>query len=136
MIRGDGHVSGSLDPLKASSLLRRSFLYLLTACCSVSTALAGSPRDELLRLVPEDVGFCLVLENLGGHGKALADSPFVAQFRASPLGTMLHNAPEAQKLTGLDHFLQRYLDLTSAQLRDDILSEALVLAYRPGPPGK
>ena len=37
----------------------------------------ASPRDELLRLVPADVGFCLVLEDLRGHGKAFAESPFV-----------------------------------------------------------
>ncbi|HLJ93589.1 MAG TPA: DUF3352 domain-containing protein [Gemmataceae bacterium] len=99
-------------------------------------AQAASPREELLHLVPEDVGFCLVLENLSTHGKALANSPFVDQFRSSPLGATIRNAPETEKLTALDQFLQKYLDLTAAQLCDEILGDALVVAYRPGPPGK
>src|SRR5260370_34125644 len=97
---------------------------------------AATPREELLRLVPEDVGFCLVLEDLRGHGTALANSLFVKQVPTSPLGGKLLSAPETQKLTKLDNFLQRYLDLTATQLRDDILGDALVLAYRPGPPDK
>jgi hypothetical protein len=89
-----------------------------------------------LRLVPEDVGFCLVLEDLRGHGTALANSPFVDQFRTSALGAMMRSAPEMTKLTELDQFFQKYLDLTPAQVCDDILGDALVLAYRPGPPDK
>jgi hypothetical protein len=109
---------------------------VLTVTWLVAAAAAATPRDELLRLVPENVGFCLVLEDLRGHGTALADSPFVRQFRTSPLGAKIRGAPETEKLTALDKFLQRYLDLTAVQLRDDILGDALVLAYRPGPPEK
>jgi hypothetical protein len=109
---------------------------LLAAQCPFTAALAASPRAELLRLVPEDVGFCLILEDLGGHGTALANSPFVDQFRASSLGTKIRNAPETQKLTELEKFIQRSLDLSAGQLRDDILGDALALAYRPGPSDK
>jgi hypothetical protein len=109
---------------------------LLAVACLAATVSAAAPRDELLRLVPEDVGFCLALEDLRGHGSALADSPFVKQFQTSSLGAKIRSAPETQKLTALDEFLQTYLDVTATQLRDDILGEALVLAYRPGPPGK
>src|SRR5438270_4114280 len=113
---------------------------LLTALLAIlllaGNARAATPREELLRLVPEDVGFCLVLKDLRSYGTALANSPFVQQFQTSPLGATLRSAPETEKLTELDRFLQRYLDLTATQLRDDILGDALVLAYRPGPPGK
>jgi hypothetical protein len=109
---------------------------VLAAQCAISPVLAGSPRDELLRLVPHNVGFCLVLEDLRGHGRAIANSPFIQQFRLSPLGDKLRGAPETKKLTDLDLFLQRYLELTSTQLSEDIFGDALVLAYRPGQPSK
>jgi hypothetical protein len=109
---------------------------LLVLILLAAAAAAATPRDELLRLVPENVGFCLALDDLRGHGTAFAESPFVKQFRTSVLGTKIRSAPETQKLTELDQFLQRYFDLTANQLRDDILGDALVLAYRPGPPDK
>jgi enoyl-CoA hydratase/carnithine racemase len=96
----------------------------------------AAPRDDLLRLVPGDFGFCLVLEDLSGHGKAFANSPFIKQFRESPLAAKVIDAQEAQKLGLVDQFLQQYLRMTAEQLRDDILGDALVLAYRPGPPDK
>src|SRR5207245_710882 len=92
-----------------------------------------APRDELLRLVPGDVGFCLLIEDVRGHAKALLDSPFVSQFRASPMAKLI-DANETQKLTLADQFLQQYLQISAQQLRDDVLGDALVLAYRPGPP--
>lgn len=137
MVCHERHVHGATSFLKRrAAWVRFLLILLLTGQLALHAAFAGSPRDDLLRLVPEDVGFCLVLEDLGGHGKALANSPFVGQFQATSLGTMIRSAPEIQKLTELDQFLQRYLDVTSAQLRDDILSDAFVLAYRPGPPSK
>src|SRR5262249_52929372 len=95
-----------------------------------------TPRDELLRLVPDDVAFCLVVNDLRGHYSALADSPFVAQFAGSPLGKVVGNAPEMAKLADVEKFLKQHLGTDFAQLRDAILGDAVVLAYRPGPPGK
>jgi hypothetical protein len=97
---------------------------------------AVTPRDELLRLVPEDVGFCLVVEDLRGQASAFLDSPFVKQFRASALGAKLLHAPEAQKLAELSRLLHEHLQIGPAKLRDEILGDAVVLAYRPGPPDK
>jgi hypothetical protein len=99
-------------------------------------AAAASPRHELLRLVPEDVGFCLLIEDLRGHGKALLDSPFFKQFLDSPVAAKVRNAEETQKLSFLDKFLQHQFEITAEQLRDEILGDALVLAYRPGPPSQ
>jgi hypothetical protein len=89
-----------------------------------------------LRLVPENVSFCLVLTDLRGHGQAFVDSPFVKQFRDSPLGAKLLDAPETKSLGALDDYLQSYLHVSAVQLRDEILGDALVLAYRQGPEGK
>jgi hypothetical protein len=94
---------------------------------------AASPRAELLRLVPEDVGFCLLIEDLRGHGNALANSPFLRQFLTSTVGSKVMHAEETQKLSFIDAFLEQNFHLTATQLRDEILGDALVLAYRPGP---
>jgi hypothetical protein len=94
---------------------------------------AATPRTELLRLVPEDVGFCLVIEDLREHGTALVNSPFVKQVLTSTVGSKVIHAEEAQKLSFIDKFLEGTFHLTASQLRDEILGDALVLAYRPGP---
>jgi hypothetical protein len=108
-------------------------------CVAVATGAlplqALTPRAELLRLVPEDVGFCLVVQNLREHSAAFQGSAFLEQFRASPLGQAVQDAPEYRKLVELDAHLRRYLDVSWARLRDDILGDTVILAYRPGPPG-
>jgi hypothetical protein len=114
----------------------RWLVALLCALAPVGAVAKAAPRDELLRLVPDDFGFCLILDDLSGHGKRFADSPFIKQFRDSPLAAKVIDAQDAQKLGLVDQFLQQYFRVTTEQLRDDILGDALVLAYRPGPPDK
>jgi hypothetical protein len=97
---------------------------------------AATPRDELLRFVPQDVGFCLALQELREHGDALAASPFAEQFRQSPMGQALQKSPELLQLDHIDRQLQKLLGVGWKQLREDILGDSVVLAYRPGPPGK
>jgi hypothetical protein len=106
-------------------------LWLLT-----SAVAAASPRDEVLRLVPEDVGFCLVVQDLRDHAQALANSPFAEQFRQSPLGLAVVNAKETAKLQEVKKEFEKALGLDFARLRDDLFGDAIILAYRPGPPGK
>ena len=97
---------------------------------------AAAPRDELLRLVPDPIGFCLVLQDMRGHAASLQTSPFIEQLRQSPFGARLRNSEDLKKLDQLEIKLKEKLGLDWAQLRDDILGDALVFAYRPGPPGK
>lgn len=96
----------------------------------------GAARDELLRLVPEDVGFCLVIQDLRGHSEAFLGSAFASEFRQSPLGQALQATPEAHKLLEVRSNLQSALGIDWSHLRDDILGDAVVLAYRPGPAGQ
>jgi hypothetical protein len=107
---------------------------LLLSLLSAAPLRAAAPREHLLRYVPETVGFCLVLNDLRGHGEALADSPFVAQFAKSPLGKELRAAAEFAQLEKVEKDLKRLLGLDLKQLRDEILGDAVVFAYRPGPP--
>jgi hypothetical protein len=104
----------------------------------LAPALAGAatPRDEALRLVPDDIGFCLVVQDLRGHAEALADSPFLDDFTKSPLGQALRASPEIAKLRAVGNQVSKDLRVDWPRLRDDIFGDALVVAFRPGPPGQ
>jgi hypothetical protein len=97
---------------------------------------ASPPREELLRFVPDDVGFCVVLQDLRGHTADVVQSPFAELVRRSPLGAMLNASVELKQLDKVDKDLKALLGVGWAELRDDVLGDAVVFAYRPGPPGK
>jgi hypothetical protein len=109
-----------------------AFLLLIVAL----PARAETPRDELLRLVPENVGFCLVIQDLRGHSDAFLRSPFAKKLWESPIGMAISSAPEQKKLVEFEAHLKAGLGVTGAQLRDDVFGDAVVFAYRPGSPGK
>src|SRR2546430_1612195 len=124
-----------------SPTLRRSPVCLLLAAlllgtCPPAGAAPPTPADELLRFVPADVTFCFVLRDLRGHAAALQSSPLAEHMRASSLGQTLTATPEWQQLEKANRFLEKFLGVRAEQLRDDILGDAVVLAYRAGPPGK
>jgi hypothetical protein len=103
--------------------------------------LGGAPalaagRDELLRLVPDDAAFCLVVQDLGAQLRQVEASPFARQWTRSVLGQALVAAPEWKKLLLVEQFLKKSLGVGWAELRDDLLGDAFAFAYRPGPPGK
>src|SRR5215475_9851625 len=109
----------------------------VTVCLLLAASpLRAAPRERLLQYVPEHVGFCLVLHDLRGHSDALLDSPLVEQFRESPVGKRLAAAAEIEQLARVEKELKDLLGLDWKQLRDEILGDAVVFAYRPGPPGK
>ena len=114
-----------------------ALLLCVAALLAPAAALAAdSPRDELLRFVPDDVGFCFVLQDLRVHAAELADSPFVEQLRKSPLGAALQKSKELGQLDQIDARLRLSFGAGFDQLRDDLLGDAVVFAYRPGPPDK
>ena len=120
--------------------IRFAFPYvagMLSALCLINQAEAGpSPREELLRLVPPDTGFCLVINDLRGHAGKLRESPWFKQLQQSPLWGLVAHSPEARKLERfLNHDLPGSLQIERSRLRDDILGDAAVFAYRPGQPG-
>lgn len=119
-----------------SILDRRLLLAFLLPAVLATPVPAASPREELLRLVPEDVGFCLVVQDLRGHAAALLESPFAKQFEKSPLAEVLRSAPELQRLEAMEKELRKGFGIGWPQLRDDVLGDAVVFAYRPGPAGK
>jgi len=115
--------------------------WLLLGCLALTAGQAAvlpaaTPRDELLRFVPEDTGFCVIFQGLRNQWAALKASPLAEQFRRSPLAGTLFSAEDLQKLAKVKTNLLDPLGLDWAQLRDDVFGEALIFAYRPGPPGK
>jgi hypothetical protein len=97
-------------------------------------ARAATPRDDLLELVPGDVGFCLIVSDLREHTRKVLDTAWFKALRDSPLARAVAQAPEARKLAEVEDRLKKRLKIDLARLRDDILGDAVVFAYRPGPP--
>lgn len=95
----------------------------------------AAPRDELLRAVPEDYTFCVVVQNLRGDGKN-ADASFHKVLSRSPLVALLRQSPEAQQVANVLETILKEFDITPEQLFNDILGDALVFSYRKGPAGK
>src|SRR5262249_55945404 len=62
--------------------------------------------------------------------------PFMEKLRASKLGAAIQSAPELAKLAEVEKHFQNLLGISWSQLRDDILGDAVVLAYRLGPNGQ
>lgn len=108
-------------------------LVLLLLAAPLSLA---APRQELLRLVPDSIGFCLVLHDLRAHAASLHPSPFADQLRQSPFFAHIRDSADVKKLHRLEAVLKEKIGLDWAHLRDDILGDTVAFAYRPGPPGK
>jgi Protein of unknown function (DUF3352) len=111
----------------------------LAAACLLPFPLSAAtptPKDELLRLVPDDAGFCLIVQDLRGHFDALAGSPFVEQFQKSALAKTVQGSEETQKLIDVEKKLQKAFGLDWEKLRTEVFGDAFAFAYRPGPPGQ
>src|SRR5947209_9577727 len=102
----------SARPIPALPLAVAAVLALAAPLC------AASPRDELLRFVPDDVAFCFVMQDLRVHAADLAESPFVAQVRQSPLGAALQASAELAQLDKADRDLRKALGVGFDQIRD------------------
>jgi hypothetical protein len=111
-------------------------LVLLLLPAFAVAACASTARDEVLQLVPDDMGLCLVVSDLRGQVEKLADAPWIKRFLGSSLGKMLIASPELAKLKKVDSQMRQGLGVGLAELRDEIFGDAVVLAYRPGAPDK
>ncbi len=95
---------------------------------------AATPRDDLLRLVPADVGFCLVVTDLRGHADRLLASPWFKALRQSPLVQAALKSPEAKRLVALEARVRKRFNIGLEQLCRDLLGDAVVFAFHPGTP--
>jgi hypothetical protein len=114
----------------------RVFLLCVFCVLLVGFSQAATPREELLRLVPDSVGFCLVVQDLRNHAADWQSSPFVEQLRQCPIAVKIRNSDKWKKLDQIESEMKEKLGFDWKRLRDDILGDAVVLAYRPGSPGQ
>src|SRR5262249_33034940 len=114
---------------------RAAAVALLFVLCAAAPVVAG-PRDNLLRFVPDDVAFCLVVQDLRGQSARLLASPFAQQWARSAAAAGLAGSREWKQLGGVEGYIKKHFDVGWAELRDDVLGDAFLFAYRPGPPGK
>lgn len=114
----------------------RLLLASLLAVLTVTPLAAQTPREELLRLAPEDAGFCLVVSDLRTHAEAWQKLSWWKHFQSSPLVQAILNSPELGQLARIQAELKRRLDIDWPTLRDEVLGDAFVLSYKPPQPGK
>jgi hypothetical protein len=109
---------------------------LLVLLAAVAPPSVPSGSLELLRAVPDDAAFVLVGVGLDRQVAALRDSPFLAALQKSPLGRTVNQAKEWEDLQKLEEYLRKGLEIEAAHLAEVLPGEALIYAYRNGPPDK
>ena len=111
-----------------------------TLACLASLAITqltrAEPTRDLLRSVPPESTLCFVAQDWKTHAPKIIASPFVAKLKRSELGKSILNPDALDKIAALETILTGTLHLTVDELRDDILGDAIIYAYRPGPAGK
>lgn len=95
----------------------------------------SSPARDLLRLVPhEEIGVCVLVPNLRENIQRLQSSAWLERLEAEPFAQgLLRNNPHWARI---EAELNKHLQIKWSELRDEILGDAVVLAYRPRPPGE
>jgi hypothetical protein len=115
--------------------MKAHFLALAWACTLALPAPAAAPRDEVLRLAPDDFALVAVVQNLRDHTTAVMESPFAAWFPTSALGKRFLNSADFKKITDATGPVFGALGITPTDLFHDILGDAVVFAYAPAPAG-
>jgi hypothetical protein len=122
---------------RAAGFFTRAVACALAACAGLAApASAAGPRDSLLGLVPEDAAFCLIIQDLRVQAEKLQASAWIKSIAQSDFAQELLKTPEARKLLALKEHVEKRLKTSLDRIRDDILGDAVVLAYRLGPPDK
>lgn len=98
-----------------------------------SSGLAGTPRDELLKRVPDDVGFVVIVQDLRGLLERTKNSPFATKYLTTVRGKAAFNSPQMEQLNLVNNILKNEIGTEWPELRDGILGDAVVFIYKPGP---
>ncbi|MCE9533157.1 MAG: hypothetical protein K8T89_18825, partial [Planctomycetes bacterium] len=98
-----------------------------------ASSAVAAPRDELLRLVPESMTFCVVVADVRERFKDIKDESFLNLISQTPFIKVQLDSPEIQKLRQIQQKISKELKITPEQLRDEILGDAVVFAYRHAP---
>jgi hypothetical protein len=112
--------------------MHRFVLAVGLALFSVPAALAG-PRDELLRVAPNDAAIIVLVQNGRDHYRALTQSPFASWFPTTAIGKRLLNSSELTHVRDTAAMIFRELDTTRDTLIDDVVGDAVAFAFSPAP---
>src|SRR5262245_54214147 len=98
-------------------------LFLAIVAVHVPQARCEPPAnaDELLRLVPGDYGFCLVVQDLKTHVEKWVQSPLAKKLARSPLLKAILDDPAFQAMAKGKGDLAKILGITEQELLDDVL---------------
>src|SRR4051812_29608590 len=94
---------------KRKSMKSCSWISLCVLCVFAVPLYSAPPRDELLRLVPNDVGFVVVVQDLREHWKRAQDSPFTKKFLQTAPGKALIGEIAAKQFAEIDRELTKEL---------------------------
>ena len=109
------------------------FLALLAISCFAGS-LVAHPADEVLLHVPPGTAVCIVVRDLSGRMKQLADSPFASWFFRSAIGKKLLDAIDLNNAGEFELTLKHQFGLSTEDLVHDVFGDAVVFAYTPGTP--
>ncbi len=107
----------------------------LAFALALSAPASAAPRDEALRLAPSDFALVVVVQNLRDHTKTVSESPFAGWFPTTALGKQLLGGDAFKRLTDGATPIFGALGVTSSDLLQDIIGDAVVFAYSPGAAG-
>lgn len=116
-------------------MIKSGRLVLLSAIAVVLSATCrslASDSDELLKLVPSDVGACLIVDDFASHFQQLSESEIWKRVQATPLYSGWYESPQRRRMAQIWAIAPFYFGLSGKQLRDDIFGQSTVLAFRPG----
>ncbi len=104
----------------------------------LGTARAQQPAAaELLQRVPDELGLCLVINDLRGQVERWEKTPWLPKLKSNPLVQSFLGGKEVRDILQFEDVLKKHLQIDFADLRNDILGDAVVFAYQPanGPGG-
>jgi hypothetical protein len=76
----------------------------------------------------------MVVGDLREHARKIKNAAWVKALHTAPFVQEIANSPEMRKFHEVEALVKKRLKVGFDQLRDDVLGDAVVFAYRPGPP--
>lgn len=114
-------------------MLARSTL-ALALVLALTLPAPAAPRDEALRLAPDNFALVAVVQNLRTHTTALSESPFASWFPTTTIGKQLLGGANFKQITDNATPIFGALGTTPSDLLHDVVGDAVVFAFAPAPP--
>ena len=115
-------------------LLRTAVMLLL--CLSAAALRAAAPASPLLKLVREDVGLCIQLNDLGTNVPKLLESRTAQRLKQLELYQSWRQCSECQKLDQSRTAIERLSNKPFGQFATELFGKSVVLALYPSEQGK